>query len=101
VSVDTDPEDLAAALAAAARAQRRTVAVAESLTGGQVSSALAAAEEASVWFRGGVVAYASDVKHEVLHVRPGCSGPARPSASPAPADPTRRTASPPARSGWR
>jgi nicotinamide-nucleotide amidase len=48
-----------------------TVAVAESLTGGMVASALAEAPGASKWFRGAVVAYASDVKHELLGVPPG------------------------------
>jgi nicotinamide-nucleotide amidase len=47
------------------------IAVAESLTGGMVASALAAAPQSSRWFRGGVVAYASDVKHELLDVPPG------------------------------
>ena len=47
------------------------VAVAESLTGGMVASALAEAPGSSNWFRGGVVAYASDVKHELLTVPPG------------------------------
>jgi nicotinamide-nucleotide amidase len=48
-----------------------TVAVAESLTGGMVASALAEAPGASKWFRGAVVAYASDVKHDLLSVPPG------------------------------
>ncbi|MGH3915571.1 MAG: CinA family protein [Pseudonocardiaceae bacterium] len=47
------------------------VAVAESLTGGMVSSALAEAPGASSWFRGAVVAYSSEVKHQVLDVAPG------------------------------
>jgi nicotinamide-nucleotide amidase len=47
------------------------IAVAESLTGGMLSSALAEAPAASSWFRGAVVAYASDVKHRVLGVPPG------------------------------
>lgn len=47
------------------------VAVAESLTGGMLSSALAEAPAASSWFRGAVVAYASNVKHRVLGVPPG------------------------------
>jgi nicotinamide-nucleotide amidase len=43
-----------------------TVAVAESLTGGMMASVLAEAPGASKWFRGAVVAYASDIKHELL-----------------------------------
>ncbi|MDQ6617006.1 MAG: CinA family protein [Actinomycetota bacterium] len=45
--------------------------MAESLTGGQLSGQLAQRPRASRWYRGAVVAYASDVKHEVLGVRPG------------------------------
>jgi nicotinamide-nucleotide amidase len=48
-----------------------TVAVAESLTGGMMASVLAEAPGASKWFRGAVVAYASDIKHELLGVPPG------------------------------
>jgi nicotinamide-nucleotide amidase len=46
------------------------VAVAESLTGGLLASRLAGLEGASEWFRGGVVAYAAGVKHDVLGVGP-------------------------------
>lgn len=45
-----------------------TVAVAESLTGGLLSARLAQLPQASDWFVGAVVAYASAVKHEVLGV---------------------------------
>ncbi len=48
-----------------------TVAAAESLTGGAVSSALAAAPGASEWYHGGVVAYSPRVKQHVLGVTPG------------------------------
>lgn len=48
-----------------------TIAVAESLTGGQLSSALAAVPEATDWFRGGLVAYAPEVKFDALGVTPG------------------------------
>jgi nicotinamide-nucleotide amidase len=47
------------------------VAVAESLTGGRLSAELAAAPSASEWFRGGIVAYASDVKYDLLDVPRG------------------------------
>jgi nicotinamide-nucleotide amidase len=48
-----------------------SVAVAESLTGGMISAALAAVSGSSDWFLGAVVAYASEVKHGVLDVPPG------------------------------
>lgn len=47
------------------------VGAAESLTGGAVSSALAAAPGAGEWYRGGIVAYSEEVKFEVLGVEPG------------------------------
>ena len=48
-----------------------TVAVAESLTAGRLSASLGKGEGASTWYRGAVVAYASEVKHDVLDVDPG------------------------------
>ena len=48
-----------------------TVAAAESLTGGMISTALATAGGSSEWFLGGLVAYSSEVKHAVLDVPPG------------------------------
>jgi nicotinamide-nucleotide amidase len=49
----------------------RWVATAESVSGGYVAAELAAAPSSSDWLRGGVVAYAASVKHNVLHVPPG------------------------------
>jgi nicotinamide-nucleotide amidase len=51
--------------------QDLTIAVAESLTGGQVAAELSAAGGASRWFRGALVAYSSEVKHAVLGVPEG------------------------------
>jgi len=48
-----------------------SLAVAESMTGGLVSSRIVDSPEASTWFKGGVVSYASEVKVEVLGVREG------------------------------
>jgi len=62
---------LAARVASAAAEAGLSVGTAESLTSGAVASALGAAPDASSWFRGAVVAYASEVKFELLGVRRG------------------------------
>ncbi|TCC45560.1 CinA family protein [Kribbella pittospori] len=62
---------IAEQIAGLAREKGLTVAVAESLTSGGIASRLGAAPEASSWFTGGVVAYASEVKFTVLGVEPG------------------------------
>ena len=49
----------------------RTLAVAESLTGGLLASAFARASGSSEWFRGGIVAYSSAVKYDLLDVPGG------------------------------
>ena len=69
---EQDPIDEAGrAVAAALEGRDRRVAVAESLTGGLLANALARVEGSGDWFLGGVVAYASEVKHDVLGVPPG------------------------------
>lgn len=66
---DTDPiDEVAGQLAALAKRHGWTVAAAESLTSGAVASALGRAPDASDWFAGGVVAYLTAVKRQVLGV---------------------------------
>lgn len=64
-------DDIAGVVAQRAHARGCWIAVAESLTGGLVSAALARAEGAAHWYRGGVVAYAEHVKHDLLAVPEG------------------------------
>jgi nicotinamide-nucleotide amidase len=66
-----DGYGVAERLAAAAQRAGVHIAVAESLTGGELSARLARAPGSSDWFLGGVVAYSRDVKHDVLGVPPG------------------------------
>lgn len=54
-----------------AGARRLRVCVAESLTSGQLASAVGAGADASTWFAGGIVAYLTDVKERVLGLAPG------------------------------
>ncbi|MGN6502531.1 MAG: CinA family protein [Pseudolysinimonas sp.] len=64
-----DEPDLAEEVARAAQADGRTVACAESVTAGAVAQRLAAAPRASDWFSGGVVAYRTATKRDLLGVR--------------------------------
>jgi nicotinamide-nucleotide amidase len=63
-----EDEDLQDAVLALLAARRRTLAVAESVTGGQVAERLTSVPGASAWFRGGVVAYDNALKVELLGV---------------------------------
>jgi nicotinamide-nucleotide amidase len=59
---------LAAQLVGLLTRRRQTVAVAESLTGGLLGAAITTVPGASAVFRGGVIAYATDVKAALLGV---------------------------------
>jgi nicotinamide-nucleotide amidase len=48
-----------------------SIAVAESLTGGELAARFAVTPGSAAWFRGGIVAYGSGVKHDLLDVPPG------------------------------
>jgi nicotinamide-nucleotide amidase len=61
-------DEYAQQLAESARQSEITVAVAESLTSGRLCATLGAAPDSSEWFRGGLVAYSTHVKHTVLGV---------------------------------
>ena len=63
-----DGATMGEAVGALAQARGLTVGVAESLTGGLVGALLSAPAGASAWFRGSVVAYAAEVKRDLLAV---------------------------------
>jgi nicotinamide-nucleotide amidase len=66
-----DDETMEMAVAARLIGRGLTFAVAESLTGGLIASRLVNVPGVSSWFRGGVVAYQSQIKFDVLGVPPG------------------------------
>ncbi len=63
--------DIGELIARTALTRDLRIAVAESLTGGALSQALAAAPDAGTWFAGGVVAYTVETKNRVLGVPVG------------------------------
>ena len=66
-----DDETMEFAIAQRLIDQGLTLGVAESLTGGLVASRLVDVVGASMWFRGGIVSYASEVKFDLLGLEPG------------------------------
>jgi nicotinamide-nucleotide amidase len=66
-----DDESMEVAVANQLIAHGLTLGVAESLTGGLIASRLVNVPGASTWFRGGVVAYQSQVKFDILGVPVG------------------------------
>jgi nicotinamide-nucleotide amidase len=71
MSVEPDSGRLAAQVLALLAGRRETVATAESLTGGLLGAALTAVAGSSAVYRGGVVAYATDLKAALLGVPAG------------------------------
>ncbi|WP_040793767.1 CinA family protein [Nocardia paucivorans] len=63
--------DHAAELGEIASRSGLRIAVAESLTSGQIATTLGATSGSGEWFRGALVAYSREVKHRVLDVPPG------------------------------
>jgi nicotinamide-nucleotide amidase len=68
---EPDQYRLARLIVAELTGRGQTVAVAESLTGGLLAAGLVSVPGASVVFRGGIVAYATDLKHALLGVPAG------------------------------
>jgi nicotinamide-nucleotide amidase len=66
--VSGEAVSLAASVLARLAEANATLATAESLTGGLLAAAITSVPGSSVCFRGGVVAYATDVKHRLLDV---------------------------------
>jgi PncC family amidohydrolase len=61
--------DITVEIATAARTRGLTVVAAESITAGEIATALAAAGDASEWFGASIVAYETAMKRKVLGVR--------------------------------
>lgn len=68
---DEDTRAAVGRIAEALLARSLTLAVAESLTGGLLTNVFAAGPDASKWLKGGLVAYHSEVKRELLRVSDG------------------------------
>jgi nicotinamide-nucleotide amidase len=66
-----DDDTMESAVGALLEERGMTLAVAESMTGGLVASRLVDVPGSSKWFKGGVVAYDSEIKFDVLGVRRG------------------------------
>src|SRR3954453_23779161 len=70
-TIGVDAAHLAERIAHDLRRSNSTVAAAESVTGGNIATYLAAAQGAGDWFRGALTAYSEQAKFAVLKVQPG------------------------------
>ena len=87
------PEPLAELIVTLLTERRQTLALAESLTGGLLAASLVEVPGASVVFRGGIVAYATDLKSTLLDVPAAlleCYGAVHPDVASAMAEGVRR-----------
>ena len=66
-----DDETMESAVGVLLEDRGLTLAVAESMTGGLVASRLVDVPGSSAWFKGGIVAYDSEIKFDLLDVRRG------------------------------
>jgi nicotinamide-nucleotide amidase len=66
-----DDETMEHAVAKILVSQKRTLGLAESLTGGLISARMVNVPGSSAWFRGCIVAYDSEIKRSLLNVPPG------------------------------
>jgi nicotinamide-nucleotide amidase len=65
----SESQELASDIARAVKSRGLTVSAAESITAGEVATALAAAGDASDWFGASIVAYGTAMKREILGVK--------------------------------
>jgi nicotinamide-nucleotide amidase len=68
--VHQEPEDIAEKIVKALKGKHETLAIAESLTGGSLMALITSRDGSSSIFRGGMVTYATPLKHKLLGVDP-------------------------------
>jgi nicotinamide-nucleotide amidase len=68
--VREEPEDIAKKIVKALKGKHETLAIAESLTGGSLMALITSRDGSSSVFRGGMVTYATSLKHKLLSVDP-------------------------------